>query len=96
MRPLTVLLGIIMGSSVALAVGLAMTGIVFLFLGDYAARLESERLPLLKGLLWSWSLAAVAVAAFIGELRLRRWRLWPALLLVAMLTALGLIYWPRT
>jgi len=95
LRPLTVLLGIIMGSAVALAAGLAMTAIVFLFLGDYASRLESERLPLLKGLLWSWSLAAVAAAAFVGELRNRRWKLWPALALAAMLATLGAIYWPR-
>lgn len=96
MRPLTVLLGIIMGSSVALAAGLTMTAIVFLFLQDYAARLEPERLPLLKGLLWSWSMAAISVAAFIGELRERRWRIWPALALAVMLVTLGAIYWPRT
>ena len=95
MRPLTVLLGIIMGSAVALAVSLAMTGIVFLLLGDYAARLQPERLPLLKGLAWSWSLAIVAAAAFYGELQLRRWRGGAQALLLLLLGLLAWVFWPR-
>jgi hypothetical protein len=94
MRPMAVLVGIIMGSAIALTVSLSMSGIVFLLLPEYSARLASERLPLLKGLLWSWSLAAVAVASFVGELRDRRWRFATQAMLAAMLTALGWIYWP--
>ena len=94
MRPMAVLIGIIMGSAVALTVSLTMSGIVFLLLPEYSARLASERLPLLKGLLWSWSLAAVSAASFIGELRGRRWRFASQLVLAAMLAALGWIYWP--
>jgi hypothetical protein len=93
MRPMAVLIGIIMGSAVALTVSLTMSAIVFALLPEYSARLASERLPLLKALLWSWSLAAVASASFIGELR-RRWRFGTQVLLAAMLTALGWIYWP--
>jgi len=94
MRPFAVLLGIIMGSSVALAVALGMTAIVFLLLPEYSVRLAAERLPLLKGLLWSWSLAAIGAASFIGELRDRRWRWLPQTALGAMLAALMWIYWP--
>ena len=94
MRPMAVLLGIIMGSAVALTVSLTMSGIVFLLLPEYSARLASERLPLLKALLWSWSLAAVSGASFIGELRDRRWRFATQLVLAAMLTVLCWIYWP--
>jgi hypothetical protein len=94
MRPMAVLIGIIMGSAVALTVSLTMSAIVFALLPEYSARLASERLPLLKALLWSWSLAAVASASFIGELRGRRWRFGTQVLLAAMLTALGWIYWP--
>ena len=72
MRPMAVLLGIIMGSAVALTVSLTMSAVVFLLLPEYWARLASERLPLLKALLWSWSLAGVAGASFVGELRGRR------------------------
>jgi hypothetical protein len=89
-----VLIGIIMGSAVALSVALSMTAIVFLLLPEYSVRLAAERLPLTKGLLWSWTLAAVAGTSFIGELRQRRWR-WPAeLLLAAILTTLLSLYWP--
>jgi hypothetical protein len=94
MRPMAVLVGIIMGSSIALTVSLTMSAIVFLLLPEYSARLASERLPLLKGLLWAWSLTAVSTSSFIGELRDRRWRYGTQLLLAAMLVALGWIYWP--
>ncbi|HKC16340.1 MAG TPA: hypothetical protein VKC11_06485 [Steroidobacteraceae bacterium] len=94
MKPLTALLGIVLGSAVALAVCLAMTGIVFLLLPEYSARLAGEHAPLLKGLLWSWSLAGVAAASFIGELRHHRWRYLSHAALVLMFALLGWLYWP--
>jgi hypothetical protein len=94
MRPMAVLVGIIMGSAIALTVSLTMSAIVFALLPEYSARLASERVPLLKGLLWAWSLTALSSASFIGELRGRRWRYGTQLLLAAMLIALGWIYWP--
>lgn len=94
MRPLAVLIGIVMGSAVALTVSLSMSAIVFFLLPEYAARLTPERWPLVKGLLWSWSLALVAAAAFVGELRNRGWRFAPQVALAAMLTVLGVVYWP--
>jgi hypothetical protein len=94
MKPLTVLLGIVLGSAVALAVSLAMTGVVFVLLPEYSARLQGERLPLFKALAWSWSIAAVAGTSFVGELRGRAWR-WPAEgLLLLMLAILAWRYWP--
>ena len=94
MRPMAVLIGIIMGSAVALTVSLSMSAVVFALLPEYAVRLASERMPLVRGLCWSWSLAAVAIFCFIGELRQRRWRYATELVLAAMLTTLGIIYWP--
>ncbi|HEV7432907.1 MAG TPA: hypothetical protein VGN77_07680 [Steroidobacteraceae bacterium] len=94
MKPLTVLLGIITGSAVALAVALGMTGVVFLLLPEYAARLAGERAPLLTGLAWSWSLALVAGASFVGELKNASWRRPAQLLLVAILALLGWRFWP--
>lgn len=84
-----------MGSAVALAVSLAMTGVVFLFLSDYPERVAAERVPLLIGLAWTWTLAAVAATSFYGELRLRPWRRIAFVGLAAMLTALAAVYWPR-
>lgn len=94
MRPLAVLIGIVTGSAVALTLSLTMSAVVFLLLPQYADRLAPERWPLLKGLLWSWSLAGVGMAAFVGELRHRSWRLYPQLCLAMLLTALGVVYWP--
>jgi hypothetical protein len=94
MRPMAVLVGIIMGSAVAMSVSLTMSAIVFLLLPEYSARLTPERLPLLKGLLWSWSLAVVGGASFVGELKHWRWRYGAEAALAAMLVALGFIYWP--
>ena len=94
MKPLTVLLGIVLGSALALAVSLTMTGVVFMLLPEYSARLQGEELPLLKAQAWSWSIAAVAGSSFIGELRGRAWR-WPAeILLLLLLAALAWRYWP--
>jgi hypothetical protein len=91
---MAVLVGIIMGSAVALTASLSMSAVVFVLLPEYSARLASERLPLLKGLLWGWSLSAVSAASFIGELRNRPWRYGAQVILAAMLAALGWIYWP--
>jgi hypothetical protein len=89
------LMGIIMGSALALGVSLAMTGIVFLLLGDYSGRLASEHGPLLRGLAWSWTAAAVAVLAFYGELRQKPWRQWAVAAVLLLIVLLGVVFWPR-
>jgi hypothetical protein len=94
MKPLSVLLGIVAGSAVALAVALGMTGIVFLLLPEYSARLAAEQAPLLKGLAWSWSLAAVSAASFVGELKNAPWRRPAQCLLVVILALLARRFWP--
>lgn len=94
MKPLTVLLGIIAGSAVALAVALGMTGIVFLLLPEYSDRLAAEHAPLLKGLAWSWSLALIAAASFLGEVQNRGWRRQAQTLLVLILAMLAWRFWP--
>jgi hypothetical protein len=94
MRPLAVLIAIVTGSAVAMTLSLTMSAVVFFLLPQYADRLAPERWPLMKGLLWSWSLAAVGIASFVGELRHRGWRFYPQLGLLGLLTALGVIYWP--
>lgn len=94
MRPLSVLLAIITGSAIALTVSLTMSGIVFMLLPEYSARLAPERWPLLKGLLWAWSLTGVGVAGFVGELKNRPWRFYPQAALAIMLAALVYIYSP--
>lgn len=88
------MLGIVAGSAVALAVSLGMTGIVFLLLPEYSLRLAPERLPLVRGLAWSWALALVAGASFVGELRGAAWRRPAQLLLALIMAALAWAFWP--
>ena len=83
-----------MGSAVALAVCLGMTGIVFMLLPEYSARLATEQLPLLKALAWSWSLALASAASFVGELKGAAWRRPAQLLLLFVLAMLAWRYWP--
>jgi hypothetical protein len=94
MRPLTVLLGIIMGSSVSIALGLGMVLIVFLILMGERPELRAEFRPLMLGIALFTVLSALSVASFLGSIRQRPWRrmamagLWSALLVI------GWIYWP--
>jgi len=93
-RPLAALLGIVMGSSVALLAGLVMTLLVFLLLPEFRDRLAPEFRPLLLAIAWAVLLTAVSAAGFFGELRLRRWRWGPQLATAIVLVALGWHYWP--
>jgi hypothetical protein len=94
MRPLAVLLGIVMGSAVSLAVGLILTGVVFLFLPDSAARFAPERLPLARGIAVFTLISAASATSFYGELRERRWRLASHLAVVALLGLAVWLYFP--
>jgi hypothetical protein len=96
MRPLVVLLGIVMGSTVSIAVALLMTGVVFLLLPEFGQRLAEERNPLLTACLLSILLAIVAAASFYGELRLRSWRLGAHGALLVMLAISLWTYWPKS
>lgn len=94
MRPLTVLLGIAMGSSVALLAGLAMTLAVFMLLPEYSERLGGERLPLFVAVAWALALAVTSAAAFVGELRQHPWRRVAMGAMVAAVAGLAWTYWP--
>ena len=96
MRPLVVLLGIVMGSTVSIAAALLLTGVVFLLLPEYGARLAEERDPLIAACLLSVLLAGAAAMSFYGELRTRRWRYAAHIALLAMLAVALWNYWPKT
>jgi hypothetical protein len=95
MRPLVVLLGIVMGSTVSIAVALLLTGVVFLLLPQYSARLADERGALGVACLLSVFLAVMAITSFYGELRLRGWRLAAHVGLTLALTGVLWVYWPK-
>ena len=95
MRPLVVLLGIVMGSTVSIAAALLMTGAVFLLLPGYADRLADEQAPLKVACVLAVILAGVATASFYGELRTRPWRRVAHVGLTLMLVIALWTYWPK-
>jgi hypothetical protein len=95
MRPLAVLLGIVMGSTVSISIGLALTLIVFALLPEYSDRIDDEYRPLLRSFAAMLVVSAVAVASFVGELRQRPWRHYASAALLLMLAGGLWVYWPR-
>jgi hypothetical protein len=83
-----------MGSTVSIAVGLALTWVVFVLLPEHAERLEPERAPLARAIGLFAALAAASVASFIGVLRMRRWRFTAYLALLALATLTIWVYRP--
>jgi hypothetical protein len=96
MRPLVVLLGIVMGSTVSIATALLLTGVVFLLLPEYGARLAEEREPLMVACLLSVLLAGTAATSFYGELRVRSWRYAAHGALLVVLAVALWTYWPKS
>jgi len=94
MRPLAVLLGIVMGSAVALFGGLVLTYLVFLLLPEFREDLSPEFIPLLQAIAWAALLTAASVAGFLGEIRHRAWRHVAQLATMAALVGIGWRYWP--
>ena len=95
MRPLTALLGIVMGSAVALATGLLMTWIVILLLPADEARFAPEHAPLLRAIAVFTLFSAASAGSFYGELRQRPWRLGAHGATLGMLAAAVWMYWPK-
>ena len=95
MRPLVVLLGIVMGSTVSIAAALLLTGVVFLLLPEYGARLADERSRCWWPACSRCYSQAVAATSFYGELRTRSWRYAAHGALLAMLAVALWTYWPK-
>ena len=93
MRPLTVLTGIVLGSSAATTFGLGATLIVFLVLSNETPQFRAE-LPLLAGYLAIFvGLTAMAGISFIGLARDRPWRHWAQAAMWGSLAGLIALYW---
>lgn len=93
MRPLTVLTGIVLGSSAATTFGLGATLIVFLVLSGEFPRFRAELPSLALYMVLFCGLTALAAVSFIGQARERPWRRWAQLALWGTLAALAMAYW---
>jgi hypothetical protein len=95
MRPLTVLIGIVLGSAASITFGLGAVLIVFCVLAGEHPDLSHE-LPQLVGSLTGFGvLTAASAGSFLGQIKARPWRGWAHLATAACLGALVLLYWPR-
>jgi hypothetical protein len=95
MRPLTVLIGIVLGSAASITFGLGAVLIVFCVLAGEHPDLSHE-LPQLVGSFIGFALLTAASAgSFLGQVRAHPWRGWAHLATAACLCALVLLYWPR-
>ena len=95
MRPFTVLIGILLGSSASMTFGLVAVLAVFAVLVRDHPTLSLELPRLLAGVLAFFLLTASSAGSFVGQLRGRPWRGWAHLATAASLLLIGLMYWPR-
>lgn len=94
MRPLMVINGILLGSSVSIAVSLIMVLIVFLVIGDEYPRLQYEFRPLVSSLLIFLGMTAVSAGSFYALVIAHRRRFWLQGLMWAGVAGTVWYYWP--
>lgn len=94
MHPFTAILGIVAGSLVSLAFGLAVVLLVFWLLQGDHPRFSAELPELVRAVVMFLALAVVAVLGFIGTIRRRSWRYGPLAVMWLGLLAVGWYYWP--
>lgn len=94
MRPLTVITGIVLGTSLSIAASLAAVLVIFLVLGDEYPRLDYEFGALIASLAIFVVMTAISAASFYTMLIGHRAR-WPAQLFMwAGIGAAALYFWP--
>ena len=94
MRPLTVITGILLGTSLSIAFSLGAVLIVFTILGDEYPRLAHEFRPLLASFALFTAMTAISGASFYALIKGHpaRWAL-QALMWLGF-AATGYYYWP--
>ena len=94
MRPLTVITGILLGSSLSIAVSLAAVLFVFLVLEDDYPRLQHELWPLLYSVLIFFGLTIISAASFYALVINHHGWLWAQMAMWVGLAATACYYWP--
>lgn len=91
MRPLTALIGILLGTCVSATFSLAVLSLISVFLPGAHSELSGQTPQFLRLLFAALVLTAAAAASFIGQLQLRAWRGRAHLVTVAVLV--GIVLW---
>lgn len=94
MQPLTVITGILLGTTAAIAAGLAVVLFLFFIMVDDYPRLAAEFGPLQVSTAIFLVMTAICAASFLGLVRQARWR-WVAQAGMWLGLALTVLYyWP--
>jgi hypothetical protein len=94
MRPLTVITGIMLGSSLSIAFSLAAVLIIFTVLGDDYPRLDHEFRPLLASFSIFTAMTIISAASFYALVKHHPGRWAGQVLMWAGFAATGYYYWP--
>ena len=94
MRPLTVVTGILLGTSLSIAVSLAAVLLIFVILGDDYPRLRHEFWPLVHSVLIFFGMTLISAASFYALLIGHRLWLWAQAGMWLGLLGTGWYYWP--
>ena len=94
MQPFTAILGIVLGSLVSLAFGLAVVLFVFWVLRNDNPRFAAELPELARAAVIFLLLAILSGFGFLGTVRARRWRYGPLAMMWLGLLLVGWYYWP--
>ena len=94
MHPLTMVTGILLGSSLAISLGLAVVVFLFFLLGEDHPQLATEFRPLLKSTGLFVGQTALCAGGFIGLIKRRPWRWYAQGAMWLGLALILLYYWP--
>lgn len=94
MQPLTVILGIVLGSVFSIAFGLGIVWLIFALRQGEDSRFALELPELARATVLFSGVTVASAYAFLGSLQRTTWRRWPMLALVVGLFAIGSYYWP--
>ena len=94
MQPLSVILGIVLGSAFSIAFGLAIVWIIFGLRQGEDSRFALELPEIARATVLFTVVTVFSAFAFVGSLKKAPWRVWPMLALVLGLAGIGFYYWP--
>ena len=93
MRPLTVITGIVLGSSAATTFGMSATLVVFLVLSGEVPAFREELPMLALYVVLFAGMTALAATSFVGLARNRPWRRWAQGAMWGAIAGLAALYW---
>ena len=95
MNPLTVITGVMLGTSLSIFAGLAVVGLIFLLISPDTPRVVPEVPPLLRALGLFFGLTAVCAVSFIGQVKASAWRWIAQIVMWAAIAGTVVLYLPE-